>query len=92
MVEIKVSDTGEGMTDEALAKVFEPFYTTKEKGTGMGLPVCRAIVENQGGELAMGSAAGEGTTVYIRLPLGAGEENREIGNSPITNENLGQPA
>ena len=51
MVEISVADTGPGLVDEVRAKLFQPFVTTKANGMGVGLSVCRAIVESHGGRL-----------------------------------------
>ena len=69
MVEVRVSDTGCGIPPEHLAKVLDPFFTTKEKGTGLGLSVVYGIVERHKGKLDIRSEVGKGTTVSIRLPL-----------------------
>lgn len=68
---IAVTDSGTGIAAADLEKVFEPFYTTKPegKGTGLGLPICRRIIQEHGGTLALSSAPGQGTTVRITLPL-----------------------
>ncbi|MHC4064905.1 MAG: ATP-binding protein [Planctomycetota bacterium] len=68
MVRIEVGDTGIGIPAEAVPHTFEPFYTTKAKGTGLGLPICRWIVESHGGRIRLESERGEGTTVTIELP------------------------
>jgi PAS domain S-box-containing protein len=68
-VEITVQDTGVGITRDRLERVFEPFYTTKAGGSGLGLAVAYRIVEDHGGRLHVGSAPGSGATVVIRLPL-----------------------
>ena len=68
-VEIAIQDTGAGMTEEILSKVFEPFFSTKEEGIGLGLPIAQRIVEEHGGEIRVESSPGEGTTFYIALPL-----------------------
>jgi two-component system NtrC family sensor kinase len=70
-VVIEVTDTGIGIAPEHLAKVVDPFFTTKEKGTGLGLSVVYGIVERHGGQLQIKSAVGTGTTVRIRLPQAA---------------------
>ena len=63
-----IADTGCGMAKEQLEKVFSPFYTTKEKGTGLGLAVCTKIVEGHGGAMEADSQPGEGTHIRVRLP------------------------
>ena len=68
-VRIEISDTGRGMSEEALEKIFNPFFTTKTKGTGLGLSICRRLVEQHGGRIDVGSEAGEGTSFTIRIPL-----------------------
>ena len=65
---IKVNDNGHGIIPEEMPRVFEPFYTTKAKGTGLGLALCRKIVEEHGGMIEAKSAAGQGTTVSITIP------------------------
>jgi signal transduction histidine kinase/CheY-like chemotaxis protein len=76
-VAIAVSDTGCGMAPEVLERVFEPFFTTKPvgKGTGLGLSQIFAFVRQSGGEIAIASVEGEGTTVTLYLPrhVGAGD-------------------
>jgi CheY-like chemotaxis protein len=69
-VEVDVEDTGEGMTPEVLARVMEPFFTTKAvgKGTGLGLSVTHGVVAAHGGTLEILSRPGEGTRVKLRLP------------------------
>jgi len=66
---IEVSDTGCGIPPSELGRIFEPFYTTKEAGTGLGLPVCRRIVEAHGGRITVESQPGRGTTLRVHLPL-----------------------
>ena len=65
---IEVSDTGPGIPPDELAKIFEPFYTTRTKGTGLGLAVSYTIIEQHHGELAVRSRIDEGTTFRIKLP------------------------
>jgi signal transduction histidine kinase len=66
-----VSDTGEGISQEILEKIFDPFFTTKRngEGTGLGLAVCRKIIEQHGGKISCSSRPGEGTEFHISLPL-----------------------
>jgi PAS domain S-box-containing protein len=70
-VELVVSDTGEGMTEEVLQRAFDPFFTTKPvgQGTGLGLSITRNIVEAHGGAIGVKTAPGAGTTVRLWLPV-----------------------
>jgi signal transduction histidine kinase len=68
-VAISVRDTGAGMDEEALARVFEPYFSTKTTGTGLGLPIARRNIELNGGSIDVSSTRGAGTTVVIRLPV-----------------------
>jgi signal transduction histidine kinase len=61
-------DTGSGMSAGNLSRVFEPYFTTKATGTGLGLLIVRRIVREHGGELSIESNEGEGLTLTIRLP------------------------
>jgi len=65
---ISVTDTGIGMAPEVSRRVFEPFYTTKARGVGLGLAVTRRIVEAHGGEISVVSSPGQGTTFTVTLP------------------------
>jgi len=69
MCEIRFCDSGIGIDDTAMGRIFEPFYTTKPDGTGLGLAITRKIIEGHGGTLQVESAVGQGTTVLVRLPL-----------------------
>ena len=68
-VRIRVSDTGLGMDAEALTRAFEPYFSTKTTGTGLGLPVAKRNIELNGGTIAVTSARGRGTTVEVALPI-----------------------
>jgi two-component system sensor histidine kinase PilS (NtrC family) len=68
-VEIKVSDSGCGIARQDLKKIFEPFYTTRERGTGLGLAVVSRIVEGYGGRVRIDSEPGRGTLCSIWMPL-----------------------
>ena len=74
-VEISISDTGCGIPEENLTKIFDPFFSTKEVGfgTGLGLSVAHGIVERHGGTLTVKSKVGEGSVFTIRLPLASGD-------------------
>ncbi|HZE22050.1 MAG TPA: ATP-binding protein, partial [Desulfobaccales bacterium] len=63
-----VQDTGKGMPEEVLEKIFHPFYTTKDKGTGLGLAVINKIVNDHHGTITVDSVAGSGSTFTVRLP------------------------
>ncbi|MBI5598182.1 MAG: PAS domain S-box protein [Deltaproteobacteria bacterium] len=69
LVEILVMDTGEGVQPENLARIFDPFFSTRDSGTGMGLALVHRIIESHGGTIYVSSTPGEGTTFKIVLPL-----------------------
>ncbi|MFZ2986831.1 sensor histidine kinase [Ideonella sp.] len=69
MALITVSDSGSGIAAAQLADVFKPFFTTKARGLGMGLPLARRIVLRLGGRIALDSSPGQGTQVRLHLPL-----------------------
>ena len=66
---VDVRDAGIGFPPEARSRLFDPFYTTKAGGTGMGLAICRSIVESHGGSLCALKNAGAGATFRIRMPI-----------------------
>lgn len=68
-INLSVSDEGIGIPEDRLAKVGEPFFSTKEKGTGLGMMICNKIIKNHGGNLQIKSKEGEGTNVTIFLPM-----------------------
>lgn len=65
---LEISDTGRGIGEEEAKKIFEPFYTTKTNGLGLGMPYARKIVEQHGGSISLNSRPGEGTTISIIFP------------------------
>lgn len=79
-VQMDVSDAGPGIPYFQMDKIFDAFYTTKETGTGLGLPICQRIVADHGGELRI-SSKGFGTTVSVRLPVSPPVE-RPVPNTP----------
>jgi len=68
MLRLEITDTGQGMAEEVAKKVFEPFYTTKEHGLGLGMPYAKKIIEQHGGTISLNSQVGEGTRIQIELP------------------------
>ena len=74
-VVIKIKDTGSGIPEESLDKVFEPFFSTKKGGTGLGLSICHKLISVNQGEICIESEAGKGTLVSMRLPLSSENEN-----------------
>jgi signal transduction histidine kinase len=74
-IEIAVKDTGEGISDMNLVRIFDPFYTTKESGNGLGLAITHGIVEQHNGTIDVVSQLGRGTTFTIKLPLAMGEDH-----------------
>ena len=68
-VEIRISDTGQGIDPKALGMVFNPFFTTKSKGTGLGLAICKRLIEQQGGTISALNNPEGGATFVISLPV-----------------------
>lgn len=77
-IHISFEDTGVGIKREDLARVMEPFFTTKKDGTGLGLSICRSILWESNGRMRIQSEPGKGTTVFIDFPTrdGASEESK----------------
>ena len=74
---IRVKDNGRGIPPEHFSRIFEPFYTTKKEGTGMGLSVCHQIVEEHGGHIHVESQPGRGTIFNVRLPVSRTSEKTD---------------
>ena len=80
-VELAVSDTGVGIAPEQLERLFQPFFTTKAHGIGLGLPITRRLVEDHRGYLLVESQPGYGATFSVRLPIaGTGHIGSRIGD------------
>jgi len=77
-VRLDVTDTGRGITEEDLLKIFEPYFSTKETGTGLGLAIVKKTVDDHHGSISVRSKEGEGTTFSITLPL---SEPRLVGGA-----------
>jgi signal transduction histidine kinase len=67
-VVITVSDDGPGIAKELVARIFDPFVTTKQKGTGLGLATCHAVVAEHGGRIDVETGPGAGTKMIVTLP------------------------
>lgn len=76
IVEVEVSDQGRGLKDPE--RVFEPFYTTKQHGMGMGLAICRSIIESHGGRLWAGNTDAGGASIAFSLPIRAADESQRV--------------
>jgi PAS domain S-box-containing protein len=72
-LEIMITDTGPGIPKEVIGKIFDPLFTTKAKGIGLGLAVCKSIIDNHKGSISVSSKEGKGTTFTIKLPLNSTE-------------------
>jgi signal transduction histidine kinase len=77
-VQLEISDTGRGIPDEEVKKIFEPFYTTKAQGLGLGMPYAKRIIEQHGGAISVNSRLGEGTTISIELPAAKKEAAADV--------------
>jgi len=77
-VVIEIEDNGVGIPEEVRARIFDPFFTTKPSGTGLGMPIVSQIVNNHRGDLKLESREGEGTHVFVRLPVSTKEEDHHV--------------
>jgi signal transduction histidine kinase len=68
-IQVSISDTGAGISSDQIEKIFNYYYTTKEKGVGLGLPIAHRIIEAHGGQLTVESKVGSGTIVTVALPV-----------------------
>ena len=78
-IDISIKDTGTGIKETELHRVFEYYYTTKDKGIGLGLPISYMIIKDHGGDIRAISEQGKGTTFLISLPINQLAEGRETG-------------
>ena len=74
---ISIKDTGKGIPQEDIDKIFDPFYTTPEKGVGLGLPLSRKIIEGHGGKITVSSMMNQGTTLIVTLPSNLTDKTQE---------------
>ena len=79
LLEIDISDTGIGIPDKTIGKIFDPLFTTRAKGIGLGLAVCKTVISRHEGEIEVRSEEGKGTTFTIKLPLKAKQSSSNSG-------------
>jgi len=91
MVDLVVRDTGCGMTPEVMRRIFDPFYTTKagpdasgKGGTGLGLSMCREIIEAHQGRIRVDSTPGKGTAFTLKLPVASPVASSPLGGAPVS--------
>lgn len=82
--ETRFEDEGPGIPPDKITKIFEPFYTEKERGVGMGLAICLRIVTSHDGTIRVGSREGGGATMTVRLPAASAEDSDEV--APVAEE------
>src|SRR5205814_6778506 len=88
-VRVSIGDKGIGIPKEHLGRIFDPYFSTKQRGSGLGLATTYSIVKNHGGFLAVDSTLGRGTTVQINLPASATREIADV-PSPTTHATNGR--
>ena len=76
---VEISDTGRGIAPEDIARIFEPYYSTKETGTGLGLAIVKKAIDDHGGSISVSSKEGSGTTFVIILPVKPKDEGGKDG-------------
>ena len=80
---VRIHDTGPGIPEAIRERVFEPFFTTRHRGTGLGLPIARRILQAHGGDVAIECPAAGGTAVVVRLPLSAAASLSGVASSRV---------
>ena len=80
-IELSVADTGVGLEPEALTRIFEPYFSTKVTGTGLGMAIAKRNVELNGGKIAVPSEAGQGTRVVEKIPA---RPTAEAASAPVS--------
>jgi signal transduction histidine kinase len=81
-IRITITDQGSGIASEMLERIFDPYFTTKPEGTGLGLPIALRIIQAHGGTLDVRSSPGQGTTVDVHLPCQRPDEDTWRGDAP----------
>jgi two-component system NtrC family sensor kinase len=86
MIRVEVADSGPGIPEAARGRLFEPFFTTKGegRGTGLGLAVCKQIIEDHGGRMGFRTQLGQGTTFFFELPVSREELQADALAAPAT--------
>jgi len=90
VIEIKIADDGPGMTGAELERIFEPYYSTKETGSGLGLSIAYSVVTRHGGDLTVQSEPGQGTEFTIRVPASLERVEAEPEEEPVTSNGSGR--
>jgi signal transduction histidine kinase len=72
-VRVSIQDTGTGVDPSDVDRIFKPLFTTKTRGMGMGLSICRSIIENHGGQIWVSAGASRGSVFHFELPTKAGD-------------------
>jgi two-component system, sporulation sensor kinase E len=86
-VDVEFTDTGGGIPESVKDKIFDPLFTTKAKGIGLGLSLCKSVLERHGGDIKVKSKEGEGTMFTISLPTQVVSEFMSSKEGTINNEN-----
>jgi signal transduction histidine kinase len=81
---LEISDTGTGIAPDKIANIFDAFFTTKATGTGLGLSLCRTIIEEHGGRLWATSEEERGATFHLRLPISGNRTTNPIASTGPT--------
>jgi signal transduction histidine kinase len=87
-VQIEIRDTGVGIPEEHLQHIFDPFFTSKDEGSGLGLAVSHQIVQEHGGFVNVESTVGKGTTFFVHIPVGKQVRARSSLRSQVNETNL----
>lgn len=83
-VVLTITDEGDGISSQNLPKIFDPYFSTKEQGSGLGLTICYSIVKNHGGHISVQSVEGKGTSFTIYLPVSSDQAEFEVHEDILT--------
>ncbi|MBI5556309.1 MAG: PAS domain S-box protein [Deltaproteobacteria bacterium] len=83
-IKITIQDSGIGIPDSIIDKIFDPYFSTKQEGSGLGLAITHSIIIKHNGHLSVQSKPGEGTAFFIYLPVSTGEQSKEEGKEAVT--------